>query len=282
MANYDAPQRKRPPRLLNLQLSPADNVAISNQNEESSPLLKLPAEIRARTWKYATGGNTIHVSHSFRVTRTRLCEHPHDYDDVSCRLIISNSMNERKDKDDRAPDHTSCFATRNSKTGAKISLGLLLTCCNIYHEACLLPFSQNRFVFDSRDATHGVDILTKFFKRCVNNTQVSAIREVILDGHQIEGSRRCEVNAYALMQGLQKTGWIAYLHSQSIPTMWLESPAAEDLIADQNMRTYFMARLARAITDGGYSINAHEIFNEWETKKARQLTLTQQAASPTQ
>lgn len=283
MTDRELPPRNRPPRLLNLMHSPAANMAISTLNEESSPLLRLPAEIKARIWKFATGGNTIHVSHHLRVTRTRLCDHPHDYDDVSCRIIIRNPMNERKDEDNRAPDHGSCLArTRRCKTGANISLGLLLTCRTLYHEACLLPFSQNRFVFDSRDATHGVDILTQFFKRYVNNTQVRAIREVIFDGHQIEDARRCEVNAYALMQGLQKTSFIVYLRSQNIPTMWLKTPDGQTIFAEQGLQAFFVACLNRAVVAGTYAVSSNEIFEQWEIEKRRILTLTQQAANPTQ
>ena len=80
MVKRDVPEKNRPPRLLNLQRSPASNKAITTSNQDRShlSLLGLPAEIRARIFKYAIGGNTIHISPVQRVTRTRLCLHPTD------------------------------------------------------------------------------------------------------------------------------------------------------------------------------------------------------------
>jgi hypothetical protein len=207
MPKQEMPQKNRPPRLLNLQLSPASNKKISTRNEEQSPLLRLPAEIQVRIFEYALGGNTIHISPCQGVFRTRLCEHAENYDDVECKIVLDSPMDVRND--DRIPDHTTCL-TRHAQTDKAIGLGLLGTSRILYHRTCLLPFSENRFVFDSRDSMHDSNILTQLFKRYINNTQARAFKDVIFDGHHIGYFGTGEPVALALMTGIKKKGLIFY------------------------------------------------------------------------
>jgi hypothetical protein len=269
MSKREMPQENRPPRLLNLQLSPASNKAISTLNEHTSPLLKLPAELRTRIFEAAFGGNTIHVvSASPRIFRVRICNHAGDYDDVECRAVMEDTqMNVRKDANKRVPNHEKCLGRRRSHTSTEISLPLLLTCRQLYHEDCLLPFSKNRFVFDSRDRLWYVDILAQFFKRYLNNTQVRAITEVVFDGHHIDATYRGETNALALMQGLHKTGHIFYLHSQSHAASDMFETIAGPLADDQALRTFVETMVSRIRAAGDYAVDFKFIIETWKRQQ---------------
>lgn len=292
MSNRDMPQKNRPPRLLNLQLSPASNKAISTLNEHTSPLLRLPAELRTRIFEAAFGGNTIHVSAGPRDFRVRICNHAGDYDDVECRAVmVDTQMGVRKDANKRVPNHEKCLGRRRSHTSTKISLPLLLTCRQLYHESCLLPFSKNRFVFDSRDRIWYVDILVHFFKRYLNNTQVRAITEVVFDGHHIDASSRVETNALALMQGLQKTGHIFYLHSQAHAASDMFKTIAGPLADNQALRTFVETVVARVRAAGDYAVDFKFIIETWqrqqefyasESYQNRMREIQQQASAPGQ
>jgi len=257
----DLPHRNRPPRLLNLELSPATKKAISTRNADTSPLLKLPAEIRTLILGYAIGGNTIHVSHHQRVFRTRLCHIPGDYDGISCRYIMDSPMEVRDDA--RGPDHTRCLSHK-SHTDSQISLNLLRSCRQLHHEACLLPFSRNRFVFDSRDTMHNVDILAQFFKRYINNTQARAFADVVFDGHLISPARSVETKAFSLMTGLKKKGWILYLDSQRgiAAEMWFV--VAGPLAVEPKLLDHFAAVLLRYRANRSYAfVDLGELVAAW-------------------
>jgi hypothetical protein len=268
MSNRQVPQVNRPPRLLNLQLSPASNKAISAQNDRTSPLLALPAEIRARILEYALGGNTVHVSANQRVFRARICNHAGDYDNVNCRAVIQDTPRiVRKDPKKRVPNHEECLGHERSHTSTKISLPLLLACRQLYHEGCLLPFSKNQFVFDSRDSVWYVDILAPFFKRYLNNTQVRAITQVIFDGHHFDDSSRGEMKALALMQGLQKTGHIFYLDSHAHAASYMFDTIAGPLAENDALRTFVENVVARVFADGGYSTDFQYIIEVWQRQQ---------------
>lgn len=200
MANREMPQKNRPPKLVNLELPPPANKAISAWNEENSPLLRLPAEIRTTIFGYAFGGNTMRVSVNNRgILRTRICKHADDYDDITCRVVMQDTpRNVRKDRAKRAPEPRRLPWSQEVSHGHHDRPTLLLTSRKLYHEGCLLSFSDNHFVFDSRDSTWSLDVLTPFFKRYVNNTQARAITNIVLDGHHMDSGSRGEMSALAL------------------------------------------------------------------------------------
>jgi len=268
MPNHDLPQRNRPPRLLNLMHSPDSTRAISNLNEQKSPLLKFPPEIRSRIFKYAMGGNTLHINYHQRVFMTRLCQHPSDYDKVDYRLVMDQHSNVRDDIDGHAPKHGTCLSPScKSEAGSKISLNLLLTCRLFYHEACLLPFKYNRFVFDARDTIEGVDILHLFFKHYINNTQVRAMAEVIFDGYRIDRLRSPEVKAYAMMKGLQKTGYIIYRKTQTHHVEELWPTIAGPLTDNIGLLTFFGNVIKRALAEKNHSIDLKYMVECWERQQ---------------
>jgi hypothetical protein len=256
--------KNRPPRLLNLQLSPASNKKISTRNEEQSPLLRLPAEIQDYIFDYALGGNTIHISPYQGVIRTRLCEHAEDYDDVECKIVLDCPMNVRND--DRIPDHTTCL-TRYAQTDKAIGLGLLGTSRTLYHRTCLLPFSKNRFVFDARDSVHDSDILTHLFKRYINNTQAHAFTDVIFDGHNIGYFGTGEPVALALMTGIKKKGLIHYRASQGgiVGSAWYT--AAGHLAGDIELLTFLADAINRGLAAKTFAIDFMKIIEAWKRQK---------------
>jgi hypothetical protein len=279
MPNHDMSQKNRPPRLLNLQLSPASDKKFSTRNEEQSPLLRLPAEIQSCIFDYALGGNTIHISPYQGVVRTRLCEHAEDYDDVECKIVLDSPMDVRND--DRIPNHTTCL-THYSQTDKAIGLGLLGTSRTLYHRTCLLPFSKNRFVFDSRDSLQDGNILTQLFKRHINNTQARAFTDVIFDGYHIKDFGSGEPVALALMTGLKKKGLIFYRMSQMEVVQRAWYTAALLLAENKELLNFLKDVIGRGVADKAYAIDFKKHIGAWkrqhELKQSSLLPPSQQAA----
>lgn len=168
--------------------------------------------------------------------------------------------------DNRAPNHANCIA-HHSQTGANISLGLLGTSRQIYHETCLLPFSHNRFVFDSRDTMEHNNILTNFFKRYINNTQVRAIAEAIFDGHYIRHFGSGEPIALALMTGLKKKATIFYLASQREFVFRSWYATAVVLAENKELTSCLGGAIGRAHADRTYAIDFKTVIEMWQAQQ---------------
>lgn len=123
------------------------------RNENDSPLLALPSEIRTKILQKVMGGNIVHIlPQPNRKYQAFICLSPEDcHDQESPRVTIA--------PDDNNFNHelgnSQCFTTRhkacstppsNAITASNgLNLDVLHVCRQLYQEAAFLPFQQNNF-----------------------------------------------------------------------------------------------------------------------------------------
>lgn len=136
---------------------PADKRNRSRQNQSSSPLLRLPGELREYIYELALGHLHIHIS-------TRLGRNPLEQrDDI--RIFSYRA----------APEH--CMSDNlyhRTHYTAKLSIQLIYTCRQIYEEAKLLPYSLNVFSFSK-------EVAFDWFIEAIRPVQRRAIRHMETD-----------------------------------------------------------------------------------------------------
>lgn len=159
------------------------NSSSYNRNAISSPLLRLPPELRKIIYGYALGGHLIAVDtegwwvHNLSTdVRTAAVRHKRRFPlrHWVCDCRDSPKACGRFLDDNSALRLRSLYDTDSACIQNKLSFGLLRTCWSIYEDARLIPFSSNCFSFFS-----GV-----VFTRCVlfelSASQQQALREVHL------------------------------------------------------------------------------------------------------
>ncbi|KAK5741470.1 hypothetical protein LTR17_003905 [Elasticomyces elasticus] len=131
---------------------------IYNTNATSSPLLKLPPEIRNRIWGFLFGGKTVHVQGDYypqgrrrRLVRRRLvhmvCQVPNSDKEISEQITRHNELDGSTQCFQSYWDrHRHCYAGGATKK-ATLPMAVLRTCRQIHQEAALLPFQLNEFSF---------------------------------------------------------------------------------------------------------------------------------------
>ena len=102
---------------------PAAQNEIMNRNASTSPLLRLPPEIRLRIYKHVVGGQQLWM----------------DFDDPLHNQFSLKHMG-------RALHHYKKIIDLDRKSDIR----LLRVCRQIFTEAALLPYTQNEFVFESQ------------------------------------------------------------------------------------------------------------------------------------
>ncbi|KAL8721886.1 MAG: hypothetical protein Q9225_001522 [Loekoesia sp. 1 TL-2023] len=110
--------------------TPATQRKAMERNSASSPLLRLPSEIRNKIYEYALGGNHLEVDYE---------PHEHKYKTIKKQRYRTHYggglYHECAGEGDDIP--------------SSLHLGLLRVCRQIYGEAALLPYALNTFVFES-------------------------------------------------------------------------------------------------------------------------------------
>jgi hypothetical protein len=172
----------------------------------------LPGEIREKIFGYVVGGESIHVTlnspandhyysrHESRY-RLNLCPRPEPLTDPStprAREILAIRIEEESPFTER---HYRCCLTPNQPVNEALSLDFLVTCRQIYKEACLLPFKSNSFLVEfglGRESIFppGVNVLEAFIGTLAPQ-QRDSVKHLVLvsrdfnrdDGVQIERLR---------------------------------------------------------------------------------------------
>jgi hypothetical protein len=167
----------------------------------------LPGEIREKIFGYVVGGESIHVTlnppandHYYNRHESRymlnLCSRPEPFPDSSTprasEILSESPFTER---------HYRCCLKPNQPVNEALNLDFLVTCRQIYKEACLLPFKSNTFLVEfglGRENIFppGVNVLEAFIGTLAPQ-QRDSIRRLILasrdfniaDGVQIERLR---------------------------------------------------------------------------------------------
>lgn len=156
-------------------------------NAQKSPLLELPAEIRNTIYRYALGGNTLHIS------RNAWDERPPGF---CCRLCLPACIcavsNNSSCSDFEYPLFYEMCSHR--PLGPRPNLSLLLACSQVYIEAVLIPFIHNTFNF--ADAT----FLPNFVSNLVLS-QSAAITTLKL--HHIAAFHVFDDDCWATLTGLR-------------------------------------------------------------------------------
>lgn len=130
----------------------------ADTNDQRSPLLALPAEIKLEIFEYVLGGLTIeaaYVARKGRLFRTRFCTSPDGCPLASLlsppgalRFCDNHPLGEEATAEAQISSpgrHDECQPAF-STSPARLNLDLLRVCRRIYSEAALLPFQKNTFV----------------------------------------------------------------------------------------------------------------------------------------
>jgi hypothetical protein len=123
-------------------------------SKPDSLLLKLPNELRNLIYEYTFGTNWLHISEDGKTAR--LCLEPSRY--FLRRDVIKSSPTRQRFVPAYAHHHGFHLNREKCPKRKKLPLELLMVCRQVYHEARLLPFSMNIFVFERRS------ILANFLK----------------------------------------------------------------------------------------------------------------------
>ncbi|KAK5128736.1 hypothetical protein LTR85_000069 [Meristemomyces frigidus] len=161
--------RGRPRKLLLAKNVAKKRCAIYDSNATSSPLLRLPPEIRNRIWRYVFGGNEVLIvspDGSSGSIRHSLC-HLDNTMQEEASLIRSDDQLIRHSHQAR---HQSCLDWTRPRRPA-LSLMALQACRQLHKEARLLPYHDNSFVFDSAAGLEA-------FIRALVPAQSQAIRSI--------------------------------------------------------------------------------------------------------
>lgn len=115
---------------------------------DTSPLVRLPAEIRDYIYTLVLGGNDIHVGSADNVMSYSVCT------EASSHREMTSWFKNRELGEADFPswfDHVHCATHGSGRQPApiRLDLRLLLVCQEIYREAEALPFTTNTFILHS-------------------------------------------------------------------------------------------------------------------------------------
>jgi hypothetical protein len=151
-------------------------------NGTHSPFLKFSAEIRARIYGYVLDRKVIHICKPLELgDGPVVCAHPTSYE-VGSRFSNPSERVEGVCPKGLGCDesHQDCY--ENPLQLQQFSLGLLSVRGQIYHEAILVPFTDNEFVDDTRIDLDGLNLsprLPVLLDRLVP-IQARSIRHLVL------------------------------------------------------------------------------------------------------
>ncbi|KAK3624342.1 hypothetical protein LTR56_021060 [Elasticomyces elasticus] len=145
------PQPKKARRLKVLSTSKlsSNQQTIYNTNATTSPLLKLPPEIRNRIWGFLFGGKIVHIQYEYTRPGRRMvhfiCQVPNDDEDAAEHITHHNEL-------DGSPDRFEIYRSRHQQCSGSgtvkrtsLPMAALQTCRQVHEEAALLPFQRNEF-----------------------------------------------------------------------------------------------------------------------------------------
>ena len=145
-------------------------------NAQQSPLLRLPAEIRNRIYELVLGGKRIHVRprEDGRPTVCKINLADKDMGDLVDAHQSDVANNRKAPTKGWIARHEACVDHRGQDLPVEpFCLSLLQACKQIHHEAALLPYQLNTFVFPR------VYILYSFVK-ALHDSQKHAITALAL------------------------------------------------------------------------------------------------------
>ncbi|GAB7359509.1 hypothetical protein MBLNU230_g6154t1 [Neophaeotheca triangularis] len=165
------------------------------ENQENSPLLRLPPEIRNRIWGYVLGGHTIHIytlgpTKNARVLHCLCLNEKSDAEEIDHlrslplskrhtylnlhSLCVDGVGRPHKDTTNAGSGLTTADVAESTVPSAgRLSLALLHACRQIHQEAALLPFVDNTFSFPT-------DISVKAFSMTLIREQARAVLSLTL------------------------------------------------------------------------------------------------------
>lgn len=170
------------------------DLAYNSQSQASSSLLNLPIDVRDRIYDYVLGGQVIHIYSGLEgnnhhpvaslYAKTRLCTHPRLEEFKATEDGLAFVRNKPRDI-----QHGRCMlmewfdSPQGQEVKCTIWLELLLTCRQIYMEACLHPFPKNTFFPSGAHSFHAFLGISCW---CPGRQQLypfqrEAIRSVILE-----------------------------------------------------------------------------------------------------
>jgi hypothetical protein len=196
---------KVPSKLMDLSSPSESTLAISVRNVKESRLVGLPSEILGQILKEVMTGQTGHVfAEGERNYKTRICASPEDCPTAeSPRVHLARDDNTVSD----GKEDDSCFTVRHQEcihsavTKSGLNLDVLRVCRQFYHEAALLPFQENKFVFGLHAPLKGPRPAMDGFMNRLNNEQRDAIRHVVIASDDLAiGKIKSQV---ARLRGLQ-------------------------------------------------------------------------------
>ena len=136
---------------------------------DSSPLARLPAEIRDAIYTLVLGGQDIHVRNTGTAVSYSICTEPitHRERVVALKENDSDGLYFPEEL-----DHYNC-ATHGlnvKPSPTRLNLALLLVCQDIHREAALVPFKTNTFVVSNvRQLQHFGNGLLEFQRLAVSS-----------------------------------------------------------------------------------------------------------------
>lgn len=176
----------------------------TQRNTSDSALLALPPELRNRIYRYVLGDRTVHI-----------------FLDTSAKWSIAHSVCRLRERDSHAAvtirrDSTEGYhfsycdhhlehgcelqdrhrSSSKRFTSARLYIGLLQTCRQIYHEAALLPFSLNTFSFGYPNSLQGL-------LYSLSDAQRRAIRSISIVRPSAWRQNRC-LNVLSKLEGLKE------------------------------------------------------------------------------
>ncbi|KAL8710742.1 MAG: hypothetical protein Q9220_004760 [cf. Caloplaca sp. 1 TL-2023] len=208
----------------------AATIAKVKANAETSPLLRLPAEIRSKIFTLVLGGNHVHIHYDSDETFFSHALCLDDYSAISneraARLGALLSL-EQEDTDSLALSwricHRLCLYQLPSPHLLGVNLSLLRVSRQIYEEANHILWTTNEFMFDSE---YGF----KEFMNTLNFAQKRKLAQVYistypLSDHQKHWSTKTTRRRFSGLQGL-KTLDIS-IKLGDYPQEWVEASAKD-------------------------------------------------------
>ena len=151
----------------------ADDRAISTIHNASSPLLRLPIELKLKIYALVLGGNTVHVtgaSISRRSDIKRICQVPVGFD------------GDGKEYHETKP---TCPVENGEGPHMTLDASLLETCKSVLEEARYMVFSHNTWIFQGYEAI--LEFINTLEKAVPNHKgHLSAIRSVRIDIYSLK------------------------------------------------------------------------------------------------
>jgi len=197
------------------------------QNQNQSPFLKLPPEIRNQIFQLVLGGNLIHI---FGEGCLHLvCPHK-DSEDEACEQYLRTSKDE-----DYITRHRFCLSSKFDQAPL-LSLSLLYACKQTYFEARCLPYSLNTFFFhDSKSLQGFVSSLHAKQLHAISSVHLSM--EVIFRLDAEEWQRPLSLSLINSFKGLE--------HLRIFINVGFVRLKDHVLLQQTSLETYFFAPLLR-------------------------------------